>query len=84
MALPTPLTFDLLNTYVHLEAGGNTVPEEVGDDFWTKIAARPYERMRLVCALHMTADSPTWERHPAGDEILLQRFASSFRRPTER
>jgi hypothetical protein len=41
MALPTPLTFDLLNTYVHLEAGGNAVPEEVGDDFWTKIAPTP-------------------------------------------
>ena len=59
MALPAPLTFDLLNTYVHLEAGGNTVPEEVGDDFGTKIAARPYEGMRLVCALRMTADSPS-------------------------
>jgi mannose-6-phosphate isomerase-like protein (cupin superfamily) len=70
MAMGTQAGFDLINTYVHLEAGGGATPEEVGDDFWMRIAHRPYEGMRLVAVIRIADDSPTWEMHPAGDELL--------------
>ncbi|MDT7604524.1 MAG: hypothetical protein QOF61_2521 [Acidobacteriota bacterium] len=62
--------FDLTKTYVHLEAGGGAQTEDVGADFWARISTRPYEGMRLVAAIRHDADSPAWEMHPAGDELL--------------
>jgi mannose-6-phosphate isomerase-like protein (cupin superfamily) len=62
--------FDLTKTYVHLEAGGGAELEDVGADFWARTAARPYEGVRLVAAIRHDADSPAWEVHPAGDELL--------------
>ena len=70
MALPARAAFDLNSTYIHLETGGGATPEEVGDDFWMRIASRPYEGMRLVAVIHLDGDSRTWEIHPQGDELL--------------
>ena len=71
MANETQPAFDLKSTYVHLEAGGGALPEKVGDDFWVRIADRPYDGMRLVAVIHMTGDAQTWEMHPKGDELLF-------------
>ena len=63
--------FDLAGAYVHLEAGGGAVTEEVGADFWQTLATRDYAGRRLVGVFHMTDDPPAWEMHPAGEEVLL-------------
>jgi mannose-6-phosphate isomerase-like protein (cupin superfamily) len=70
MAIQMHHVFDLISTYVHLEATGGAEPEDVDEDFWIRIANRPYEGMRLVATIQMTKDTANWERHPAGDELL--------------
>jgi mannose-6-phosphate isomerase-like protein (cupin superfamily) len=62
--------FDLTKTYVHLNAAGGAEREEVDADFWARISTRPYEGVRLLAAIHHDADSPVWEMHPSGDELL--------------
>lgn len=63
--------FDLLSTYIHLKDEGNAVPVEVKDDFWNQIDSRDdLHDGRLLCTLQLTETFPTWEMHPAGDEIL--------------
>jgi mannose-6-phosphate isomerase-like protein (cupin superfamily) len=64
--------FDFIDTYVQLEDGPGALPLEVGDDFWSKIESRPdLHGGRLVCLFEFDADWPTWEVHPAGDEIVF-------------
>jgi mannose-6-phosphate isomerase-like protein (cupin superfamily) len=71
MASPTQPAFDLIRTYVQLEDGPGAVPVAVGDDFWEKSDSPvALDEGRLVCAFHNTNDWPTWEMHPAGDEIV--------------
>src|SRR5262245_56734220 len=71
MASPTQPAFDLNSTYVQLEDGPGAVPVAAGDDFWQKSASRvDLHEGRPVCAFHSTDDWPTWEMHPAGDEMV--------------
>jgi mannose-6-phosphate isomerase-like protein (cupin superfamily) len=71
MAIPTRPAFDLISTYVQLEDGPGAVPMEVGDDFWEQSDSRvDLHEGRLMCAFHNTNDWPTWEMHPAGEEIV--------------
>jgi mannose-6-phosphate isomerase-like protein (cupin superfamily) len=78
--MPARGTFEPFGTYVLLEDGGDALPVEVTPMFWpelisgerrsegaTKIAAG---HGWLMCALPKKDDPPTWEMHPAGDEIL--------------
>ena len=63
--------FDPIDTYVHLTDGPEARPIEVASDFWAKIHEREdLQDGRLVCAFRFDADWSTWERHPAGDEIV--------------
>jgi uncharacterized cupin superfamily protein len=63
--------FDFNDTYVQLEDGPAALPLEVGDDFWSTLASRTeLHGGRLVCLCDFDADWPTWEMHPAGDEIV--------------
>jgi mannose-6-phosphate isomerase-like protein (cupin superfamily) len=64
-------SFDFASTYVHIEDGPGAVRLEVGDDFWEKIATRTdLGDGRLVCLCRFDSNWPTWEMHPAGDEIV--------------
>ena len=68
-------SFDLTDTYVHIADGPEAIPLEVGDDFWEKIATRTdLGDGRLVGAFRFDADWDSWERHPAGDEIVILLF----------
>ncbi len=72
MALTTQAAFDLLSTYVHLEDGGGALPVQVGADFWAQVGSRvDLHGGRLVGVTHQTGDWPTWEMHPAGDELIV-------------
>ena len=64
--------FSLSGTYLHLRPDESAVVLEGGDKFWAGIAERTdLEVGRLMGATRQTADWPHWERHPAGDEILV-------------
>jgi mannose-6-phosphate isomerase-like protein (cupin superfamily) len=64
-------TFDFDETYVQLEDGPRALTHEVGDDFWSQIANRTdLHNGRLICLCEFDTDWPSWEMHPAGDEIV--------------
>ena len=64
--------FSLIKTYVHIEDGPGVALVPVGDDFWEKIGERTdLHEGRMVMAFHFNEDWPVWERHPAGDEIVI-------------
>ena len=69
--------FDVSSTYVHLGLGGVAFP--VPDFKWTEEFLERYNRDteldgqegRLVVVSRIDADWTTWERHPAGDELVV-------------
>jgi hypothetical protein len=65
--------FDPLATFVHLPDGPDATLLEVRPDFWQKLEVRTdLHDGRLVSAYRFESDWPSWERHPAGDEIVIQ------------
>ncbi len=72
--------FDLSGTYLHLGTRGDALPIAGGDAFWQAlmrddrrdpaIARVADEAGFLVGGFRMSADSPHWEMHPEGDEII--------------
>lgn len=80
MAISTHSAFDPTSTYVHLEDGGGALPIAVTATFWQELMTGDYHSEAttrvangggwLVTKFHMSNDSPTWEMHPAGDELL--------------
>ena len=66
-------TFDPLATFVHLPDGPDATLLEVTPDFWEKLEGRTdLHGGRLISAYRFEADWTSWERHPAGDEIVVQ------------
>jgi len=65
--------FDPLATYVHLPDGPGATLLEVTADFWQKLETRTdLHAGRLISAYRFEQDWTSWERHPAGDEIVVQ------------
>jgi mannose-6-phosphate isomerase-like protein (cupin superfamily) len=63
--------FDIQNTYVHLTDGPAVRPVEVGPDFWQTLDQNEdLAGGRLAMIFHFEEDWSTWERHPAGDELV--------------
>jgi mannose-6-phosphate isomerase-like protein (cupin superfamily) len=69
--------FDLATTHVHLGPGGRATP--LPDFAWTPEHLDAYERRfaadgddgRLVTTFRSEMSWPTWERHPAGEEVVV-------------
>jgi len=69
--------FDLASTFVHLGRGTRAIP--IPDFAFTPEFLDDYERRfaddgdegRLVCLLPQAQTWDTWERHPAGEELVL-------------
>jgi len=69
--------FDLSRTFVHLGLGSSATP--LPDFTWTPGYLDDYEARfaadgeegRLVCVSPQDATWDTWERHPAGDEVVV-------------
>jgi uncharacterized cupin superfamily protein len=69
--------FDLARTFVHLGLGAAATP--LPDFVWSAghldaYAARfaaDADEGRLVCVCPLEATWDTWERHPAGDEVVV-------------
>jgi mannose-6-phosphate isomerase-like protein (cupin superfamily) len=69
--------FDLSSTHVHLGLGARAIP--LPDFEWSAEYLARYEAEheadgaegRLVTLNHQTETWPTWERHPAGEEVVV-------------
>ena len=71
MATMARHSFGLIDTFLHLKDGGAAERVEVDEDFWSQIGKRTeLHAGRLMGSLRLSADTPTWEMHPAGDEFL--------------
>lgn len=65
------LPFDLLDTYAHLAPDGAATLHTGGAEFWEAIGRRTeLHAGRLLMVFRFSGNWPTWERHPAGDEIV--------------
>lgn len=64
--------FTLDSTYIHLRPDGSAASMSGGAAFWAGIAGRrDLDAGRLMGSTRQSADWNHWERHPAGDEILV-------------
>lgn len=76
-----PASFDLFSTYVFLKDGGAAAPIDATGSFWPDLMSGNYQSAGarlvgegdgwLVSAYHTSENTAAWERHPAGDEIIL-------------
>jgi hypothetical protein len=65
---------DILQTYLHVQDGGNIQPIAVSEQFWSDLlsGAKPeLDQGRLMSAFSFAQDWPSWERHPAGEELVM-------------
>jgi mannose-6-phosphate isomerase-like protein (cupin superfamily) len=63
--------FDLDSTYLALATDGGIATMTVTDDFWATVdQRRELAGGRLVMLARYEADWPSWEVHPAGDELV--------------
>jgi mannose-6-phosphate isomerase-like protein (cupin superfamily) len=64
--------FSLDSTYIHLKPDESALAMEGGPAFWAGIAdRRDLDHGRLMGSTEQSADWDHWERHPAGEEILV-------------
>lgn len=64
----------LTETYVHLLEGGGAAPVPVDGTFWPELTTGRRPSLlagRLTMAFDFDDDWSSWERHPAGDELLV-------------
>lgn len=74
-------SLDLRSTYAFLHDGGSAATIEVTDEFWRDLMSdnptSPGAKLVAECAGWLTAvyrferDTPVWEMHPEGDEVLV-------------
>jgi oxalate decarboxylase/phosphoglucose isomerase-like protein (cupin superfamily) len=65
---------DILRTYLHVRDGGGVDRLEAGAEFWPALAAGKLPHLdagRLMSAFTFTGAWETWERHPAGEELVM-------------
>jgi mannose-6-phosphate isomerase-like protein (cupin superfamily) len=73
--------FDLMNTFVHLKDGGDTMSFKPPPFFWQELAERNFKSPEtkrvgeddgwLITAHDFAKCTGPWEMHPLGDEILF-------------
>jgi mannose-6-phosphate isomerase-like protein (cupin superfamily) len=76
-AEPVADGFDLTRTFVHLGLGATATP--LPDFTWSRENLESYEARfasdgpegRLVCVTPQEVTWDTWERHPAGEEVVF-------------
>jgi mannose-6-phosphate isomerase-like protein (cupin superfamily) len=67
-------SINILSTYLHFRDDGRADPIPVGDSFWGEMAAGKYPHLnqgRLLSAFTFSEPWSTWERHPAGEELVM-------------
>lgn len=65
---------DIRETYLHVRDGGSTDTVPLTESFWNEVTSgqRPaLEQGRLMTAFTFSEPWATWERHPAGEELVM-------------
>jgi len=65
---------NILHTYLHVQDGGKTEQVAITEQFWGDLlsGARPeLDQGRLMSAFSFSQNWPSWERHPAGEELVM-------------
>jgi mannose-6-phosphate isomerase-like protein (cupin superfamily) len=65
---------DILSTYLHVQDGGKTDAIPVSESFWEELAQGKHSGLdqgRLMSAFTFSEPWSTWERHPAGEELVM-------------
>lgn len=66
--------FKAVETYVHLGPNGTAVPLQVSSTFWQDLASGAFSDLgpgRLVSTYDFKENWATWEKHPAGEELVV-------------
>lgn len=65
---------NILGTYLHVQDGGRTDAIPESESFWEALAGGGYPQLaqgRLMSAFTFSEPWSTWERHPAGEELVM-------------
>jgi mannose-6-phosphate isomerase-like protein (cupin superfamily) len=65
---------DVQGTYLHFRDGGRADAVDVSKSFWADVAAGKHPELddgRLMTAFTFSEPWSTWERHPAGEELVM-------------
>jgi mannose-6-phosphate isomerase-like protein (cupin superfamily) len=65
---------EILSTYLHVRDGGKTDTIPVTESFWEELAGGKHSQLdhgRLMSAFSFSEPWSTWERHPAGEELVM-------------
>lgn len=69
-----PTGSDILDTYVHFQDGARAEQMPASAQFWQELAGGAFpqlEQGRLMSAFSFSAPWTSWERHPAGEELVM-------------
>jgi oxalate decarboxylase/phosphoglucose isomerase-like protein (cupin superfamily) len=65
---------DIISTYIHFRDGGRASEIPVSASFWEEVATGKHPEMdqgKLMSAFSFSEPWLTWERHPAGEELVM-------------
>jgi mannose-6-phosphate isomerase-like protein (cupin superfamily) len=65
---------DILRTYLHVQDGTRIATVDAPESFWSELAGGAHSELdqgRLMSAFSFSGAWATWERHPAGEELVL-------------
>jgi len=65
---------NVLTTYLHFRDDGAAETIPVTDSFWSELSSGGLAHLnqgRLMSAFTFSKPWPTWERHPAGEELVM-------------
>ncbi|MGB4074483.1 hypothetical protein [Pseudomonas sp.] len=65
---------EILHTYLHVQDGGKIEQIAVTEQFWSDLVggSKPeLDQGRLMSAFSFSQDWPSWERHPASEELVM-------------
>lgn len=64
----------ILHAYLHVKDGTEIAAVDAPDSFWPDLSAGKFPELdhgRLMSAFTFTGAWDTWERHPAGEELVM-------------
>jgi mannose-6-phosphate isomerase-like protein (cupin superfamily) len=64
----------ILDTYLHFRDGGRAEAIPLSESFWEELASGAYPQLdqgRLMSAFTFSEAWAMWERHPAGEELVM-------------
>ena len=72
--MPTDPAHDILRTYLHVQDGARIATVDAPDSFWPELASGAHPELdqgRLMSAFSFSGAWSSWERHPAGEELVM-------------